>query len=75
MTLNKINNKILEGTFVGYFANDSICASGDAVLMNQQKIMDQKFEDLEKRANETRMQLEELTAANKSKLIASNANP
>jgi len=32
--------------------------------MNQQKIMDQKFEDLEKRANETRMQLEELASAN-----------
>ena len=43
--------------------------------MNQQKIMDQKFEDLEKRANETRMQLEELASANQSKLISSNINP
>ena len=37
--------------------------------------MDQKFEDLEKRADETRVQLEELALANKSKLISSSVNP
>lgn len=38
LKLNTINKKTLEGSFTGYFDNDSICADGKIFLMEEEKL-------------------------------------